>query len=224
MRHANVDEVRPVDAIVVFGAAEYVGRPSPVYRARLDHAYELFERGMAPLIITTGGSGRDPKYSEGQVGRDYLAKLGVPDVNLIAETQAGDTEESAQRVAVILEANDLKSALLVSDAYHLYRARRMMEQRGIQVYTSPRPGSIPKTLWGRWMAALREARELHFVPAAFDVESGRFRCSLALRCSLSLSLFALALRRSQFVTRYSSLASKPRRGVAAEVGITSAIM
>jgi uncharacterized SAM-binding protein YcdF (DUF218 family) len=157
MHHANVDEARPVDAIVVFGAAEYVGRPSPVYRARLDHAYELFERGMAPLIITTGGSGRDPKYSEGQVGRDYLAKLGVPDVNLIAETQAGDTDESAQRVAVILEANDLKSALLVSDAYHLYRARRMMEQRGIQVYTSPRPGSIPKTLWGRWMAGLREA-------------------------------------------------------------------
>ncbi len=157
MREANFDEVRRADAIVVFGAAEYVGRPSPVYRARLDHAYTLFERGMAPLIITTGGAGKDPKFSEGQVGRDYLSKLGVPDVNLIAETQAGDTDQSARRVAVILEANELKSALLVSDAYHLYRAKRMMEREGITVYISPRPGSIPKTPLGRWTAALREA-------------------------------------------------------------------
>lgn len=154
---AYVDEARSADAIVVFGAAEYVGRPSPVYRARLDHAYELFEQGMAPLVITTGGSGKDPKFSEGQVGRDYLANKGVPDVNLIAETQAGDTDQSARRVAVILEANELKSALLVSDAYHLYRAKRMMEREGITVYISPRPDSIPKTIWGRWWAALREA-------------------------------------------------------------------
>ena len=157
MHQASLDQSHPADAIVVFGAAEYVGRPSPVYRARLDHAYELFERGMAPLIITTGGSGKDPKFSEGQVGRDYLSKLGVPDVNLIAETQADDTEKSARRVAVIMEANDLKSALLVSDAYHLYRAKRMMEHEGITVYTSPRPDSAPKTLWGRLVAALREA-------------------------------------------------------------------
>jgi uncharacterized SAM-binding protein YcdF (DUF218 family) len=157
MREAAVDEARPADAIVVFGAAEYVGHPSPVYRARLDHAYHLFEEGLAPLIITTGGSGKDPKFSEGQVGRDYLSKQGVPDVNLIAETQAGDTDESAKRVAVILEANELKSALLVSDAYHLYRAKRMMEREGITVYVSPRPGSTPKTVWGRWLAALREA-------------------------------------------------------------------
>jgi uncharacterized SAM-binding protein YcdF (DUF218 family) len=157
MRTANHDEARPADAIVVLGAAEYVGRPSPVYRARLDHAYQLFERGMAPLIITTGGSGKDPSFSEGQVGRDYLSKLGVPDVNLIAETQAGDTDQSARRVAVILEANELKSALLVSDAYHLYRAKRMLEREGVTVYTSPRPGSIPKTLSGRCFSALREA-------------------------------------------------------------------
>jgi uncharacterized SAM-binding protein YcdF (DUF218 family) len=157
MREGTLDEARPVDAIVVFGAAEYVGRPSPVYRARLDHAHELFERGLAPLIITTGGAGKDPKFSEGQVGRDYLSRLGVPDVNLIAETQADDTEQSAQRVAVILEANELKSVLLVSDAYHLYRAKRMMQKQDIDVYISPRPDSIPKTSWGRWSAALREA-------------------------------------------------------------------
>jgi uncharacterized SAM-binding protein YcdF (DUF218 family) len=157
MREANYDEARSADAIVVFGAAEYAGHPSPVFRARLDHAYRLFEQGLAPLIITTGGAGKDPKFSEGQVGHDYLSKLGVPDVNLIAETQADDTDQSARRVAVILEANELQSVLLVSDAYHLYRAKRMMEREGITVYISPRPGSIPKTVWGRWMAAMREA-------------------------------------------------------------------
>ena len=111
MREAGVDEARPADAIVVFGAAEYVGHPSPVYRARLDHAYDLFERGLAPVIITTGGAGKDPHFSEGQVGRDYLEARGIPDVNLIAETQGGDTDESTQRVAVIMHANDMHSGL-----------------------------------------------------------------------------------------------------------------
>ena len=157
MREASVDEPHAADAIVVFGAAEYVGHPSPVYRARLDHAYNLFERGLASVIITTGGAGNDPHFSEGQVGRDYLEGRGVPDVNLIAETQGSDTDESVQRVATILRANGMHSVLLVSDAYHLYRAQKMMAREGVQVYISPRPGSIPKTALGRWMAALRES-------------------------------------------------------------------
>ena len=157
MREASVDEPHAADAIVVFGAAEYVGHPSPVYRARLDHAYDLFERGLAPVIITTGGAGKDLRYSEGQVGRDYLEGRGVPDVNLIAETQGENTDESVQRVATILRANGMHSALLVSDAYHLYRAQKMMAREGVQVYISPRPGSVPKTAFGRWIAALRES-------------------------------------------------------------------
>ena len=157
MREAAVDEPHAADAIVVFGAAEYVGHPSPVYRARLDHAYQLFERGLAPVIITTGGAGNDPHYSEGQVGRDYLEGRGVPDVNLIAETQGDNTDESTQRVATIMRANGMRTALLVSDAYHLYRAKIMMAREGVQVYVSPRPGSVPKTAFGRWMAALRES-------------------------------------------------------------------
>jgi uncharacterized SAM-binding protein YcdF (DUF218 family) len=157
IREADVDEPHAADAIVVFGAAEYVGHPSPVYRARLDHAYELFERGLASVIITTGGAGKDLRYSEGQVGRDYLENRGVPDVDLIAETQGDNTEGSVHRVATILRANGMHSALLVSDAYHLYRARQMMVHEGMQVYVSPRPGSIPKTVLGRWMSALRES-------------------------------------------------------------------
>ena len=100
---------------MVFGAAEYAGRPSPVYRARLEHARDLFERGLAPLIITTGGAGGDPKFSEGQVGHDYLLAHGVPEADLIAETQATDTNESVHRVATIMRTNSLHSALLVSD-------------------------------------------------------------------------------------------------------------
>ena len=157
MREASMDEEHPADAIVVFGAAEYVGHPSPVYRARLDHAYTLFERRLAPVIITTGGAGKDPHFSEGQVGRDYLEGRGVPDASLIAETQGGDTEQSAQRVAVILRANDMHNCLLVSDAYHMFRAKQMMTAQGITVFISPRPSSIPKTVAGRYLAALRES-------------------------------------------------------------------
>ena len=157
MRDARVDQEHPADVIVVFGAAEYVGRPSPVFRARLDHAYRLFQKGLAPFVITTGGAGGEQHFSEGQVGRDYLESRGVPDVSLIAETQGGNTGWSAQRVANIMRTNGMHTALLVSDAYHLYRARKMMEAQGLTVYSSPRPDSIPKTPWGRSLSAMREA-------------------------------------------------------------------
>jgi uncharacterized SAM-binding protein YcdF (DUF218 family) len=156
-RTAPVDEAQPAGAIIVFGAAEYAGRPSPVYRARLDHGYELFTNGFAPLVITTGGAARDPKYSEGQVGRDYLISRGIPDINLIAETQSADTAESAVRTARILHANGITTCLAVSDAYHLYRVRAMMTEQGVTTFVSPRPGSIPRTWQQRLFVSLREA-------------------------------------------------------------------
>lgn len=157
MREGWVDQPHKADCILVLGAAEYSGRPSPVYRARLDHAYQLFEQGTAPLIITSGGAGRDPKYSEGEVGRDYLLSKGVPEADLIAETQADNTDESTQRASVIMRRNGFDSVLLVSDAYHLFRAKRMMQRQGFTVYISPRPESVPKTEWARFTAASREA-------------------------------------------------------------------
>src|SRR5579864_9729314 len=87
---ASLQEIHPADAIVVFGAAEYAGRPSPVLRARLDHALDVFHRGMAPVVITTGGAAADPTFSEGGVGRDYLMRHGIPERSLIAETQGRD--------------------------------------------------------------------------------------------------------------------------------------
>ncbi len=156
VQQASREELHPAAAIVVFGAAEYVGRPSPVYRARLDHAYDLFQRGLAPLVITTGGSGKDPSFSEGGVGRDYLIHRGIPEEQLIAETLGNDTAESAERVAHILRTNGLQDCLAVSDEYHLYRIKAMLESNGIHAYAAPRPGSKPHTTSLRAVAVLRE--------------------------------------------------------------------
>jgi uncharacterized SAM-binding protein YcdF (DUF218 family) len=157
VRDAGLQQLEKADAIVVFGAAEYSGKPSPVYRARLDHAFDLFRRGFAPMVITTGGAGQDPSYSEGGVGHDYLMRRGIPEASLIAETQAADTAQSAQRVAVILKRNGMRKCLAVSDAYHVFRIRKLLEHEGIEVYLAPRPDSRPHSLWQRMWAVLREA-------------------------------------------------------------------
>jgi len=155
---ASRQELHSADAIVVFGAAEYSGHPSPVLRARLDHALDLFHRGLAPVVITTGGAAADPKFSEGGVGRDYLMHHGVPERSLIAETQGRDTSESAERVAVIMRANNLHSCIAVSDAYHVFRIRKLLEHQGVgPVYTAPRLESRPHSIFQRAEAALREA-------------------------------------------------------------------
>lgn len=139
VRQASLDEAREADAIIVFGAAEYSGRPSPVLRARLEHAFALYQRKLAPVIITTGGAGWDPTYSEGGVGRDYLARKGIPDRHLIAETYSDNTSESAVRAANIMRTNGMKTCVAVSDPYHLFRVKAMMQANGIETYTSPRP-------------------------------------------------------------------------------------
>src|SRR6478672_8787201 len=127
LNDSTKQELHRADAIIVFGAAQYDGRPSPVFRARLDHANDLFRKGLAPVVITTGGAAADPKYSEGGVGHDYLMRKGVPESALIAETQASDTAESAARVAVIMRTNRMKNCIAVSDAYHMFRIRKLLE-------------------------------------------------------------------------------------------------
>jgi len=157
VQEASQQETHPADAIVVFGAAEYAGRPSPVYRARLDHAFELFRRGIAPVVIATGGAGDDPHYSEGGVGHDYLMHRGIAESNLIAETQGSDTAQSAERVGVIMRANHMHSCIAVSDEYHVFRIRKLLERQGVKVYVAPRPDSRPRSVWQRALAVLREA-------------------------------------------------------------------
>ena len=158
VHEGSLQEVHSADAIVVFGAAEYSGHPSPVLRARLDHAFDLFQEGIAPVVITTGGAAADPSFSEGGVGRDYLARRGIPERNLIAETQGSDTAQSAVRVAVIMRANGLRSCVAVSDAYHVFRIKRLLKHEGIgPVYVAPRPDSRPHGAGQRLYALLREA-------------------------------------------------------------------
>ncbi|PYP86647.1 MAG: YdcF family protein [Candidatus Angelobacter sp. Gp1-AA117] len=143
VHQSSQDESRPADAIVVFGAAEYVGKPSPVYRARLDHAADLYRKGLAPIVITTGGAGADPHFTEGGVGREYLKSQGIPDDHLIAETQSPDTAESARRISTIMRTNHMKTCLAVSDAYHIFRIKQMLAREGMTAYGAPRPNSKP---------------------------------------------------------------------------------
>ena len=158
VRTASLQQTHPADAIVVFGAAEYSGHPSPVLRARLDHAFDLYQHHLAPVVITTGGAAADPNFSEGGVGNDYLRKRGIPENALIAETQGSDTAQSAQRVAVIMHANGLHSCIAVSDAYHVFRIQRLLEHENIgPVYVSPRSDSRPHSVLQRGIAVFREA-------------------------------------------------------------------
>jgi uncharacterized SAM-binding protein YcdF (DUF218 family) len=136
---AERDEARPADAIAVFGAAEYGGRPSPVLHARLDHAVDLYEKKIAPLVITLGGgSDRDSGLTEGGVGRDYLLAKGVPYDRIVAEVKSVDTEEQVERLAEIAQQRGLKRIVVVSDPTHLFRIRQLCLDAGLTVYTSPR--------------------------------------------------------------------------------------
>jgi uncharacterized SAM-binding protein YcdF (DUF218 family) len=136
---AHIDNAERADAIAVFGAAEYAGRPSPVLHARLDKALALYDRGIAPIIITLGGGlAKDSGRTEGGVGRDYLLANGVPYDKIIAETQSVDTEEQVQRLAAIAARNRFKSIVVVSDGTHLFRIALLCHRAGLDVYTSPR--------------------------------------------------------------------------------------
>jgi uncharacterized SAM-binding protein YcdF (DUF218 family) len=137
---AHEDQARPADAIAVFGAAEYRGRPSPVYHARLDHAVALYQKQIAPMIITLGGgSDKDAGQTEGGVGRDYLLANGVPLADILAETHSFDTYQQVARLAEIAESRHLHHIVVVSDQTHLFRIQYLCEEAGLDVYTSPRP-------------------------------------------------------------------------------------
>ena len=151
-----LDEAKPSDLIVVLGAAEYRGRPSPVLKARLDHALTLYGKGYAGLVMTTGGAGGDPDFTEGGVARNYLVKKGVPSEQIILEAEGESTIHSMVAAAEIMKRMNLKTCIAVSDGYHLFRAKKMLEANGVVVYGSPRPGT-EKGSWRDWWLYLRQA-------------------------------------------------------------------
>jgi uncharacterized SAM-binding protein YcdF (DUF218 family) len=157
-RQAGRDEARAADAIVVFGAAQYNGSPSPVFKARLDHVFDLEERGLAPLIITTGGSGGDPYFTEGGVGRDYLIQRGVAAEKILSDTRSQTTYENVLAAARLLRKRGAKTCDAVSDGFHLYRVKLMFSSQGITAYGSPAPASpIEADPIQRSVHSLREA-------------------------------------------------------------------
>ncbi len=150
-RQSTMDEAQPADIILVLGAAEYRGKPSPVLRARLDHALLLYKKGLAPRILTTGGAGGDPVYTEGGVGRTYLVSQGVPSEAIIVEPEGESTVYSTAAAAEIMRRMELKSCIVVSDGYHIYRVKKLLESRGLTVYGSPRSLDSPNDWRERWL-------------------------------------------------------------------------
>jgi uncharacterized SAM-binding protein YcdF (DUF218 family) len=162
------DEARPAQSIVVLGAAQYAGRPSPVLRARLDHALDLWNRHLASLLILTGGTGTGDTTSEAAVGRIYARKHGVPDSAILIENEGRTTSESMRAVAGMLEVRGLQSALLVSDPFHMWRLRILARRFGITPYTSPTQTSpISPNRTERWKYIFSESIK---APMAFLLE------------------------------------------------------
>ena len=155
------DTAHRASAIVVLGAAQYVGRPSPVLRARLDHAIRLWRRGLAPHLVLTGGIGRGDTTSEAEVSRAYALRRGVPDSAILVETEGRDTRESLQAVAGIMRRRRMPSAVLVSDPFHMARLRILATQLGIVPYTSPtRTSPISANREQTWRYVFTESLKL----------------------------------------------------------------
>jgi uncharacterized SAM-binding protein YcdF (DUF218 family) len=162
------DEARPAQAIVVLGAAQYAGKPSPVLRARLDHALDLWNRHLASLLILTGGTGAGDTTSEAAVGKNYAKRHGVPDTAILVENQGRTTSESMRAVAAMLEVRGLQSALLVSDPFHMLRLRILARRFGFTPYTSPtRTSPISPNREANWKYIFSESLK---APLAFFFE------------------------------------------------------
>ncbi|MEI9812666.1 MAG: YdcF family protein [Acidobacteriota bacterium] len=138
-RQSQMDEAAPADIIIVLGAAEYRGRPSPVLEARLNHALYLYLQGLAPRILTTGGAGGDPMFTEGGVGHNYLSRHGVPSEAILVESEGSSTVHSIVASVEIMRRMGLHSCIVVSDGYHIFRVKKLLENSGIKVFGSPRP-------------------------------------------------------------------------------------
>ncbi|MDT7703444.1 MAG: hypothetical protein QOJ30_5769 [Pseudonocardiales bacterium] len=143
---ARVDGDRPVDAVVVLGAAQYDGEPSPVLAARLRHALALYQDGLAPRIVTVGGKQAGDLYTEAEAGRRYLTARGVPAAAIDMVDEGTDTLGSLKSVATRAGQEGWSSVLVVSDPWHSLRARTMARDAGLDAWTSPtRSGPVVQT-------------------------------------------------------------------------------
>jgi uncharacterized SAM-binding protein YcdF (DUF218 family) len=172
---ARIDGRQPVDTVVVLGAAQYDGEPSSIFAYRLRHAEALYEDGLAPRIVTTGGSRVGDVYTEAEAGRQYLIERGVPAEDVIAVAEGSDTLGSLQAVAARAEQDGWQSALVVSDPWHSLRARTMARDSGLDAWTSPtRSGPVVQTRETQLRYIVRETAALLYYQvthASVDTES-----------------------------------------------------
>lgn len=160
---ARVDDRRPVDVVVVLGAAQYDGSPSPIFASRLRHAQQLYRDGVASRIVTVGGRRAGDGFTEATAGRRYLAARGVPDNVLVAIPEGSDTLESLRAVAHAAGERGWRSALLVSDPWHSLRARTMARDGGLDAWSSPtRSGPVVQTRQTQARYIVRETGALLF--------------------------------------------------------------
>lgn len=134
-------DARDSDVILVAGAAQYNGRPSPVLQARLDHAIALWRERVAPRLLFTGGVGQGDTVSEGEVARRYAIAQGVPDTAIMVEREGHTSAESVEAAAKLMRNARLQTAVLVSDTYHMLRLELLARRAGIRAYRSPAPSS-----------------------------------------------------------------------------------
>jgi uncharacterized SAM-binding protein YcdF (DUF218 family) len=172
------DEQRPVDVIVVLGAAQYDGHPSPVFAARLDHAVALWHAGLAKAFVVTGGKVPGDRTTEAAVARQYALDRDVPEASVFGEDEGRNTLASLRSVAAMMKARGLSSALFVSDPTHMLRVLRIAEDLGIHAYGSPTPTSpVQRDLGLRLQATAHElgALTVYFLAgeASTSDESGR---------------------------------------------------
>ena len=157
------DEARPADAIVVLGAAQYDGKPSPVLKARLDHAVGLYNRDIAPTMILTGGVGVGDTVSEAEVSARYVIKHGVPERSILIEPAGLSTDESMATVKRLMAGQRLNSAVLVSDPFHMLRLRLLAARLGIKAFSSPtRTSPITLDSPTEWKQVVRESLIIPF--------------------------------------------------------------
>ena len=157
------DQTRPVGAIVVLGAAQYVGKPSPVLRARLDHAIALWHQQMAPVLIVTGGRGTGDTTTEAAVSQRYAMQRGVPVSAILLETEGRTTSQSMAGIAALMAGQSRKDVLLVSDPFHMLRLVILARRHGLEPFASPTPTSpIAASPVERWKYALSESVKAPF--------------------------------------------------------------
>lgn len=160
---ARVDDRRPVDVVVVLGAAQYDGSPSPIFASRLRHAQQLFEEGVATRIVTVGGRRAGDGFTEADAGRRYLVDRGVPSRAVTSVGEGSDALGSLRAVARVAASAGWRSALLVSDPWHLLRARTMARDSGLPSWTSPtRSGPVVQTRQTQARYIVRETGALLF--------------------------------------------------------------